>query len=84
MGGGGGRWGIGVDGMTLGGVGALGGCNCLLFDKTKSFHLSEDTKLIISLEVKIIITQCDTIQNLLNLEENGNDDVNVFTHVNSK
>ena len=26
--------GIGVGGMTLGGVGALGGWNCLLFEKT--------------------------------------------------
>ena len=65
--------------MTLGEVGALGGCNCLLFDKTKSSYLSEDTKLI-----KKCITQCDTIQKLLNLEENGDDDVNFFTHVNSK
>ena len=55
------------------------GCNCLLFDKPKSSHLSKDTKLII-----YFMTQCDTIQNLLNLEENVNDDVNFFTHVNSK
>ena len=68
-------------------VGVMGDwdeCNCLLFDKTKSSHLSEDTKLINSLEVKNVITQCDMIQILLNLEENGNDDVNFFTHVNSK